>query len=284
MKKIEEFVNSIYRNVDGNKDEINELKQEMRMHLLESVHDLKQEGKSEEQAIRIAIENFGEKKQITKGLYEFFNAQKRFTRYVLAVSFISLLLSIFFFTTTYKVNKDAKEEALLIEQEKEIIMNDVFSILENYYEVPNEKEKGLLEVFEKYEEKLNFLAAFSASDLEDWLSENEYVKEGPKAHFPINYSEATFIIGDEGVIENKEQVVPSNYDLGTIVMANAQWIVQFEYKSSYENTVETNHQLLHYELKKSYQVPIIFFVIFGVLAIVWLSLKIHNRQLKDVMS
>ena len=61
MKKIEEFVNSIYRNVDGNKDEINELKQEMRMHLLESVHDLKQEGKSEEQAIRIAIENFGEK-------------------------------------------------------------------------------------------------------------------------------------------------------------------------------------------------------------------------------
>ena len=78
MKKIEEFVNSIYRNVDGNKEEINELKQEgMRTHLLESVHDLKQEGKSEEEAIRIAIENFGEKKQITKGLYEFFNAQKR---------------------------------------------------------------------------------------------------------------------------------------------------------------------------------------------------------------
>ena len=105
-----------------------------------------------------------------------------------------MLLSIFFFTTTYKVNKEAKEEALLIEQEKEIVMNDVFSILENYNEVPNEKEKELLEVFEKYEGKLNFLAVFSATDLEDWLSENEYVKEGPKAHSPINYSDATFLL------------------------------------------------------------------------------------------
>ena len=284
MKKIEEFVNSIYRNVDGNKDEINELKQEMRTHLLEAVHDLKQEGKSEQEAIRIAIENFGEKKQITKGLYEFFNAQKRFTRYVLAVSLISLLLSVFLFSTTYKVNKEAKEEANLVEQEKEIIMNDVFNTLESHSEVSNEEEKRLLEVFEKYDEKLSFLAIFSVTDLEDWLSENEYVKEGPKARFPISYSDATIIIGNDGVIENKEQVVPSNYDLGTIVMANEQWLVQFEYESSYENTVETNHQLLHYELKKSYQLPIIFFVIFGVLAVVWLSLKIHNKQLKEVMS
>src|SRR5687768_7706663 len=100
MKKIEEYVNSIYRNVDGNKEEINELKQEMHSHLLEAVHDLKQKGKSEEEAIQIAIENFGGKKQIVKGLSEFFNVQKRFARYVLLFSLISFIIGAFFLTTT----------------------------------------------------------------------------------------------------------------------------------------------------------------------------------------
>ena len=34
MKQIDEFVNSIYKNVGGDKQEIEELKQEMRSHLL----------------------------------------------------------------------------------------------------------------------------------------------------------------------------------------------------------------------------------------------------------
>ena len=51
MKQIDEFVNSVYQHVGGNKKEIQELKAEMKSHLLEAVHELKTEGKSEQEAI-----------------------------------------------------------------------------------------------------------------------------------------------------------------------------------------------------------------------------------------
>ena len=41
MKQIEAFVDSVYQNVGGNKKEIQELKAEMKGHLLEAVHELK---------------------------------------------------------------------------------------------------------------------------------------------------------------------------------------------------------------------------------------------------
>ena len=78
MKQIDKYVNSIYKDVAGDKQEIEDLRQEMRSHLLEAVEELKVKGKTEEEAIRIAIENFGGKKQIVKGLSEFFKVQKKF--------------------------------------------------------------------------------------------------------------------------------------------------------------------------------------------------------------
>ncbi|WP_276316373.1 permease prefix domain 1-containing protein, partial [Paenibacillus artemisiicola] len=46
MKRIEEFITSVYAHVKDK--EANELKTEMRTHLLEAVEELKAEGKSEE--------------------------------------------------------------------------------------------------------------------------------------------------------------------------------------------------------------------------------------------
>lgn len=60
MKRIEEFVDSMYLNVEGNQQEIHELKAEMKNHLLEAVYELKAEGKTEQQAITMAIKRFGE--------------------------------------------------------------------------------------------------------------------------------------------------------------------------------------------------------------------------------
>lgn len=45
MKRIEKFVDSMYLNVEGDQQEINELKAEMTNHLLEAVHELKQKAK-----------------------------------------------------------------------------------------------------------------------------------------------------------------------------------------------------------------------------------------------
>ncbi|WP_185807831.1 hypothetical protein [Lysinibacillus telephonicus] len=43
MKKIESYVDGVYSSVGGNKKEIEELKAEMKSHLIEAVHELKAE-------------------------------------------------------------------------------------------------------------------------------------------------------------------------------------------------------------------------------------------------
>ena len=143
-----------------------------------------------------------------------------------------------------------------------------------------------MDIFKKYPNQLNLLAVFSADDLEDWLKDNEEVKEVPDTHFPIEYKKAVTVIGNDKIIENKEQIMPSDYDLGTVIMAKGHWIVQYEYKASYENIIEEQHQLNYYAPNTwtFYQLPILFFSLFAVLGIVWMFLKKQNRQLKNVMN
>ncbi|WP_197205960.1 permease prefix domain 1-containing protein [Cytobacillus firmus] len=92
MKQIDEFVNSIYAHLRG--EEAKELKQEMRSHLLEAVEELKKEGKSENEAVSIAIERFGDEKQITKGLLSMFKAQKKFVKGLFISALLFLLLGV----------------------------------------------------------------------------------------------------------------------------------------------------------------------------------------------
>lgn len=97
MKQIEVFVDSIYQNASGNKKEINELKAEMKSHLIEAVHELKTEGKSEQEAIEIAIERFGGEKEIRSIIGQLFKTQQTFAKWALylALGFLVLFLSIF---------------------------------------------------------------------------------------------------------------------------------------------------------------------------------------------
>ncbi|WP_242946860.1 permease prefix domain 1-containing protein [Clostridium haemolyticum] len=55
MGQIDRYVNSVYRHIGGNKEE-------MKNHLLQLVEELKSKGKSEDESISIAIKQFGEKK------------------------------------------------------------------------------------------------------------------------------------------------------------------------------------------------------------------------------
>lgn len=62
MKKVEDYVNNLYTGVDPKDPEIKELKEEMKVHLIESVKELQREGYSEEEAMELAIERFGGEK------------------------------------------------------------------------------------------------------------------------------------------------------------------------------------------------------------------------------
>ena len=92
MKQIDEFVDLIYSDVKGK--EAKELKQEMRSHLLEAVSELKVEGKSEKEAIDIAISRFGDEKQITKGLFTLFKTQNNVIKNLFRTSMAALVLGL----------------------------------------------------------------------------------------------------------------------------------------------------------------------------------------------
>lgn len=132
---------------------------------------------------------------------------------------------------------------------------------------------------------LKFLKDCSARDVEDWVLENKAVRSKPTAIYPVDYQKATLVIGTEGVMDRKEQITPSDYDLGNVVMANEEWVVQYEYRSSYESTIERHHQLEYYGPTNwdFFQLPIFFFVLFTIIGIIWLSLKEQNRQLNGLI-
>jgi hypothetical protein len=290
LKQIDKYIQSIYKDVVGSRTEVEELKREMRSHLIEAVEELKAEGKTEEEAIRIAINHFGGRNQMVKGLSEFFTVQKKFTNYILSLSVVFLVLSAIFFITSYSKADDYKEEVdqlKVVEEEKEIIMNDVFDVLDATNEVGDKEKYDLLDVFNKYDNKLNLVAVFSANSIDSWLKDkdNAAVKEGPDTHYPIDYTNASIVVGNNKVIEDKDQIVPSDYDKGTVIMANDNWVVQYEYKTSYEKTVEKHLQYTNYgpSIWSFYQIPILFFALFIVLGGVWLFLNRQNKKLRAVI-
>lgn len=102
MKQIEAFVDSVYQNVGGNKKEIKELKAEMRSHLLEAVHELKEEGKSEEEAVRLAIERFGGEQEMRSEISQVYRKQKLFAKGVLFAALTVLIVTLFSFQHLYQ--------------------------------------------------------------------------------------------------------------------------------------------------------------------------------------
>ena len=123
MKQIEAFVDSVYQNVGGNKKEIKELKAEMKSHLLEAVHELKSEGKSEEEAINIAIERFGGEKEMRSVVGQLFKAQKIFAKWVLYLAVICFVTTVAVFGTIYSIEEQNANE-------NSIVATNIFNVLE----------------------------------------------------------------------------------------------------------------------------------------------------------
>lgn len=113
MEKIEAFIDSAYQNVSGDSKEIQELKVEMKSHLLEAVHELKSEGKTEQEAIEIAIERFGGEQEIRSIINQLFKAQKAFAKWVLysgiSILFITVLLFSVFIITGNQYEKEQSD-------------------------------------------------------------------------------------------------------------------------------------------------------------------------------
>ena len=140
LKQIDQYVNSVYQNTSGDKKEIEELKLEMKNHLLEAVNELKESGKTEQEAIDIAIDRFGEEKEIRTIVAQLFKTQKAFAKWVLYVGIAILLLSTAVFGYFLNIgNKQMSEYADTAYAIGHIVEND------KDLESRDEKVKQLLE-------------------------------------------------------------------------------------------------------------------------------------------
>lgn len=106
LKKIEEYVDKVYRHAKGDAQEINDLKMEMKSHLIETVEELKSEGFSEDEAIRMAKERFGEVNELRAQVSEMIQTQKSFGRRILYVALSLVLISIALFGAITAVTGD----------------------------------------------------------------------------------------------------------------------------------------------------------------------------------
>ncbi|EGT3607589.1 hypothetical protein FKF97_14420 [Clostridium perfringens] len=95
MREIDNYIDSLYKNIDGISKENKEIKETMRTHLIESVEELKLEGFSEKESIKIALERFGEINEIRGELK---TVVERGAKPLLYTVGISLIILIAFFT------------------------------------------------------------------------------------------------------------------------------------------------------------------------------------------
>jgi hypothetical protein len=105
MNGIDKYLNSIYRGASGSSKETEDLKQEMRNHLIQTVKELQENGVTEEESVRIAIERFGEVFQIRNELNHVLRFQKLFAQKTRMSSLILLAVSVILLVTSFILNQ-----------------------------------------------------------------------------------------------------------------------------------------------------------------------------------
>jgi hypothetical protein len=220
-----------------------------------------------------------EQKKPFQKIAQFFNAQKNFTKFLSISFWVALIVTLGFFTYSLKMLSelnDDREEALVIEQQKQDIMEKTFAVLSTQAKID---EIALQAVFQEYSGQLEHLAVFPTKNIEDIT----HLQEGPTYTFPIDYSQAALVIGVNGKI--KETIIPNDYDIGTVAMANDQWIVQYEYKDSYLEMIENAHQIKHYAPSNwtVFQLPIVFIIMTAFILGGWLIQKRITKPVENIL-
>ncbi|MGE6489188.1 zf-HC2 domain-containing protein [Paenisporosarcina sp. NPDC076898] len=210
----------------------------------------------------------------------FFKAQKIFTNFLSISFWVALIVTVVLFIYSFNMLSDLndeREEAQAIEQQKQDIMEKSFDVLSTQTTID---EAALQSIYQEYNGQLEHLAVFSTKNMEDDLT---YLQKGPTNTFPIDYSQAALVIGDGGKIT--EPIIPSDYDIGTVAMANDQWIVQYEFQESYLQTIENAFQIKHYAPSNwtVFQLPIVFIIITMFILGSWLFQKRITKPVKNML-
>lgn len=146
---IESYVEKVYKNFDGNNEEVQILKEEMKGHLYDSVRDLMADGHSEKESINIAIKNFGDEEVFTNELEEIVIRQKKYTNILFKIAIVVFVIGVII-----RISGMFAEEMYRADWEKNRPMtsSDVYNKIE---EIGGKKEALTSEDKGKIDELLN---------------------------------------------------------------------------------------------------------------------------------
>lgn len=278
MMSIDEFVDSLYNGINGSEKEIKDFKEEMKSHLVETVNELKDEGKTEEESLKIAYERFGERKIINNGLFKLFNKQKQFIRILLVSAIVFLLIGV----TSYIF---ISQKDLKFQSEQKILTQGVLDSIGNENNATNDTNDTKVQIqnlVKKYD-YINYIALFKVSDNSEF---KEAIKKDDTMNiygtyiYPFNIKDARMVYpGNVQPLANS----PYAYDRSTVVATNGSWIVQYEYKKSIYSYVENySSRIVYSNLDYStasfnYKNSIYLIVIGGTFLAIWVITKIYNK-------
>lgn len=121
MNRVNEYLDSIFRDAYNRNPQIKDLKEEMKIHLLETINELQFEGKTEEEATDIAIERFGPPNIMTKGITGRCRTRIRFTKWLFGVAMSCLVAGLLIGTGVFlkgqQYDKTRLHVGQLIEQQ-----------------------------------------------------------------------------------------------------------------------------------------------------------------------
>lgn len=173
MKQIDKYVNSVYKHVGGNKEEVESIKYEMKNHLLQLIEELKSEGKSEEESISIAINRFGEENQIENELLDVFKFVNKKAKKALIIALSFLLLTMISFSIFIIGDK-------LLMRQQIARKNEIFNIMSSYSNDNIDSiNKKISTIVNKSKKSIIYVALYHVPNDEDgWyrdLKDLEYV-------------------------------------------------------------------------------------------------------------
>lgn len=157
MGKLDEYINLICKNLKGNDEEIAIMKQEMKNHLLQSVEEIKSQGKSQEESIKIAIDRFGEVDILKNQLKEIYNVQKSFSKKILNIAVVLLFIGIIALISQIAISHNSNSiDSKILYNIQDIIKNDNTISNENLETLFNDNNYK----FKFYNEELKYIAVY----------------------------------------------------------------------------------------------------------------------------
>ncbi|OCA98334.1 permease prefix domain 1-containing protein [Clostridium beijerinckii] len=96
MKKIDDYVDNIYKNFDETYEDTKILIEETKYHLYEEVEELKRQGLSENESIEKAISNFGQENIVIDEMNTVLKKQNKFSKILIKVALMIYLIGCIF--------------------------------------------------------------------------------------------------------------------------------------------------------------------------------------------